>query len=49
MSVSNVAGHWHVVVQRKNATLILRLLGAVDGPELNRFLVPMEGLPFSRS
>jgi hypothetical protein len=44
MSVSAVAGHWHVVVQRKNTKLILRLLGAVDGPELNGFLVPVEGV-----
>jgi hypothetical protein len=42
MSVSDVAGHWHVVVHRKNTALVLRLLGAVDGPELNRFLVPTE-------
>ena len=49
MSVSNLAEHWHIVVQKKNAKLVLRLLGAVDGPELNRFLVPIEGFPLSGS
>ena len=31
--------YWHVVVQRKNGKFVLRLLGAVDGPDLSEFLV----------
>ncbi|MDQ2843949.1 MAG: DUF262 domain-containing protein [Acidobacteriota bacterium] len=34
--------YWHVVIQRKVAKLILRLLGANDGPDLTTFLVPYE-------
>jgi uncharacterized protein with ParB-like and HNH nuclease domain len=31
--------YWHVVVQKKNGNLPLRLLGSVDGPDLTDFLV----------
>jgi uncharacterized protein with ParB-like and HNH nuclease domain len=31
--------YWHVVVQRKNSKLVLRLVGAVDGPDLTGFLI----------
>jgi hypothetical protein len=31
--------YWHVVVQRKNGRLVLRLLGAIEGPDLTEFLV----------
>ncbi|MGA2988257.1 MAG: hypothetical protein ABSG32_31165 [Terriglobia bacterium] len=31
--------YWHVVVQSKNGKLVLRLLGAIDGPDLTEFLV----------
>jgi hypothetical protein len=31
--------YWHVVVQRRNGRLLLRLLGSLDGPDLNEFLV----------
>jgi hypothetical protein len=48
-SVSAVAGHWHVVVQKKNEKLILRLLGAVDGAELTGYLIPGDALSASRS
>jgi len=30
--------YWHIVVQRRNSKLILRLLGGVDGPDLTEFL-----------
>ena len=29
--------YWHLVVQRKNGRLVLRLLGAIDGPDLTGF------------
>ena len=29
--------YWHVVIQRKVGKLVLRLLGAVDGPDLTTF------------
>jgi uncharacterized protein with ParB-like and HNH nuclease domain len=31
--------YWHVVVQSKEGKLVLRLLGAMDGPDLTEFLV----------
>jgi uncharacterized protein with ParB-like and HNH nuclease domain len=31
--------YWHVVIQRRQNRLVLRLLGAVDGPDLTQFLV----------
>jgi hypothetical protein len=31
--------YWHVVLQRKTGKLVLRLLGAIDGPDLTEFLV----------
>jgi len=31
--------YWHIVVQRKAGKLILRLLGALDGPDLTEYLV----------
>lgn len=31
--------YWHVVVQRKSGRIILRLLGAQDGPDLTEYLV----------
>jgi uncharacterized protein with ParB-like and HNH nuclease domain len=31
--------YWHVVVQRRNGKLILRLLGAIDGPDLTEYMV----------
>ena len=37
MSVSAVAQHRHIVVQRKMGRLILRLLGGKDGPDLTAF------------
>lgn len=41
MSVSTGADrhYWHVVIQQKSDRLVLRLLGAIDGPDLTRFLV----------
>jgi hypothetical protein len=36
--------YWHVVVQRRNGKLILRLLGALDGPDLTEFLVSNQDL-----
>jgi uncharacterized protein with ParB-like and HNH nuclease domain len=36
--------YWHVVVQRRNGKLVLRLLGAVDGPDLTEFLVSTQDL-----
>jgi hypothetical protein len=36
--------YWHIVVQRKNGKLVLRLLGALDGPDLTEFLVPTGGI-----
>jgi hypothetical protein len=30
--------YWHVVIQRKDGKLVLRLLGAIDGPHLTEFL-----------
>jgi hypothetical protein len=35
--------YWHVVVQRRNGKLILRLLGATDGPDLTEYLVSGQG------
>jgi uncharacterized protein with ParB-like and HNH nuclease domain len=32
--------YWHIVIQRKEARFVLRLLGALDGPDLTPFLVP---------
>jgi hypothetical protein len=37
MSVSAVAQHRHIVVQKKMGRLILRLLGGNDGPDLTEF------------
>ena len=37
--------YWHIVVQRKNGHLVLRLLGALDGPDLTEFLVPTDNIP----
>jgi hypothetical protein len=34
--------YWHIVVQKKNGRLALRLLGAVDGPDLTEFLASSE-------
>jgi hypothetical protein len=31
--------YWHIVIQRRSEKLVLRLLGAVDGPDLTPFLV----------
>jgi hypothetical protein len=36
--------YWHVVVQRRNGKLILRLLGAADGPDLTEYLVSSQEL-----
>ena len=35
--------YWHVVVQQRNGKLVLRLLGAVDGPDLTEFRVSSQG------
>ncbi len=46
MSVSTLGDrHWNIVVQRKNGKLILRLLGATDGPDLTGYLVSNQNLP----
>ena len=37
MSISAVAQHWHIVVQKKTGRLILRLLGGKDGIDLTEF------------
>jgi len=37
--------YWHVVVHRKNGRLVLRLLGAIDGPDLTEFLASAENSP----
>jgi hypothetical protein len=37
--------YWHVVIQRKSGRIVLRLLGATDGPELTTFLVPKDSAP----
>ena len=37
--------YWHIVVQRKDGKLVLRLLGGLDGPDLTEFLAPTEDLP----
>lgn len=34
--------YWHVVVQRKSGKLVLRLLGAIDGPDMTEFLSSSE-------
>ena len=46
MSVTNSDDrhYWHIVVQRKNGKLVLRLLGAIDGPDLTEFLVSTQDL-----
>ena len=37
--------YWHVVIQRKSGRIVLRLLGATDGPKLTTFLVPKDSAP----
>jgi uncharacterized protein with ParB-like and HNH nuclease domain len=41
MSASSGSGrhYWHIVIQRKEDRFVLRLLGALDGPDLTSFLV----------
>jgi hypothetical protein len=39
VSTSDDRHYWHVVLQRKTGKLVLRLLGAIDGPDLTEFLV----------
>lgn len=34
--------YWHIVVQKKSAMLVLRLLGGIDGPDLTEFLASRE-------
>ena len=36
--------YWHIVVQKKNGKLVLRLLGALDGPDLTECLVPTDDI-----
>jgi hypothetical protein len=36
--------YWHVVVQKKDGKLILRLLGAIDGPDLTEYLVSSQDI-----
>ena len=44
VTTSDDRHYWHVVVQRKNGKLVLRLLGAIDGPDLTEFLVSTKDL-----
>ena len=37
-SAGNDRHYWHIVIQHKEDRLVLRLLGAVDGPDLTSFL-----------
>ena len=38
-SIGDGRNHWNIVIQRRSARLVLKLLGAVDGPDLQQFLV----------
>ncbi|HEY4046292.1 MAG TPA: hypothetical protein VGM27_05425 [Acidobacteriaceae bacterium] len=38
--VCAVSNYWHVVIQRKEDRFILRLLGALDGPDLSSLIAP---------
>ncbi|HEY4045614.1 MAG TPA: hypothetical protein VGM27_02005, partial [Acidobacteriaceae bacterium] len=38
-SSGNDRHYWHIVIQRKDDRFVLRLLGALDGPDLTPFLV----------
>jgi hypothetical protein len=38
-SIGEDRHYWHVVVQRKNGGLSLKLLGAAEGPVLTKYLV----------
>jgi uncharacterized protein with ParB-like and HNH nuclease domain len=42
-SSGNDRHYWHLVIQRKDDRFVLRLLGALDGPDLTQFLVPDAG------
>ena len=44
-SIGEDRNHWNIVVQRKSGKLVLRLLGALDGPDLTGFLVPTDAIP----
>jgi uncharacterized protein with ParB-like and HNH nuclease domain len=39
--------YWHVVIQRKNSKLILRLLAGTDGSDLSSFIVAQQDLPLA--
>jgi hypothetical protein len=39
--------YWHVVVQKKNGKLVLRLLGALDGPDLTESLLSSQDLSWT--
>lgn len=43
-TTGNDRHYWHVVIQRKEERFMLRLLGALEGPELSSFLAPASAM-----
>jgi len=42
-TTSDTRRYWHLVVQKKNGKLVVRLLGGTDGPDLTEFLLSDRG------